>query len=171
WGSSRPAAGRPGGSRFLLGRVAGPPAESADPAALLLGGATPDPEPFGVLEGVLEALARDGAAGADGLRGGDGVLVAPLGEEQVGVNADAGAVVHPTGVGDGPIGVVSVHHLASHVAPQSMQWCQRKSRQAAFRPSHRQMWPGRLGSRPGRISPQVAMSPAAMSARAAFLAL
>src|SRR5690606_23123781 len=55
---------------------------------------------------VLEALARDGAGGADGLSGGDGVVVPPRGEEQVGVSADAGAVVHPADVGDN----LSAHH-------------------------------------------------------------
>src|SRR5690606_9103499 len=90
-------------------RVAGPPAEAADPATLPLGGATPDAVLHLLRERVLEALARDGAGGADGLGGGDGVVVPPPGEEQVGVSAGAGAVVHPAGVGDD----FGAHHAPS----------------------------------------------------------
>lgn len=64
-----------------------------DPAPFTLGQPTPHTEPDVVLDGVVQALLSDGAAGADSSGSVEGL--AAFGEEQVGVVGAAGAVGLP----------------------------------------------------------------------------
>ena len=91
---------------------------AADPAALPLGHAAPDPELLAVPQRVLEALGLHLAAAADGL----GLLGggAALGEEQVGIDSEAVGALLPA-----PVGWVDVEldeHLPHRLPPAPCAW-------------------------------------------------